>query len=120
MPGKLKSLGQISAQLGEGRRDGVRGSTLVPPPELSASSSSTPARREETLAARESWRGVGGVAGRDEGRRQREATALSVLKGGEKLRPLEGWEGEEGRKAREEGWGEKTAGWRVGWSRIGR
>lgn len=53
-------------------------------------------------------RGEGG--GRDEGRRRREATALSVLKGGEKLRPLEGREGEKGKKGKRRGVGRELQG----------
>lgn len=82
--------------LAEGRLNGVRGATLSSSLWLPAPSSSTPARPEETRAARASW-GSGELGG------GREVTALSVLLGGEKPRPLEG-EGEEGRKAREEGW----------------
>lgn len=83
-----------------------------PPP-----SSCTLARREEMLAARASWKGRGW--GEMKGGGRHEATALSVLKGGEKLRPLEG-ERERREERQEKRVGERTTGWRVGWSRIGR
>lgn len=84
--------------LAEGRLNGVRGATSSSSPWLSDPSSSTPARPEETRAARASW-GSGELKGGG-----REVTALSVLLGGEKLRPLEGG-GRGGKKGERRGVG---------------